>query len=614
MSVVTRKSTNTRKRKRGGQKTRFEILRDAMSRKRRRKQVPEKASINANAKQPLGIPYTLYIKQLLSTNCSSVAWKAPISIAETLGRGDDAHGTGCDKTHDVYCAMRPRLEPWAHQRECVEFMRKREKTNLYGCTGGMICDDMGMGKTFEILLHVLESNQRACKSTGRRFAEHTLIVCSKSLVDNWMFELNKFFPTGAFNAVTITAVNVGTDGFATVSFIDSCCDLVITTYPVVRMLYSGRMLSSSLFSTRWKRIVCDEAHSFVNKTTLQYAAMMRLSATSKWFVSGTPLQNYVSDLSSALLFVGIDERYVSSKLDDGLFETKEDITDLAQECAHVLDDIMLRRRVSRAVVFVDDDDDDYKKPEEVALQTRMPATVRVKILVKHLDFKTLRERETYNRIESRINVKMESSYVVHRLRQLCVSPILVGDYCIGTKIDQITDYIKSMPDGDKAVVFCHWVKALLLLVNELKKNNIESVCVQGKMNPRERSEAYFNLENDPLIKAAAVSTKIGGVGLNLTAANHVIVMHPGWNPNADKQSLYRVIRTGQLKTVHVVYFVMKNTVEDTHVMKIGQRKRWLSDAFVESQFDDSEVETMQSRIYNKILGCNTGDTGGFTIT
>ena len=144
---------------------------------------------------------------------------------------------------------------------------------------------------------------------------------------------------------------------------------------------------------------------------------------------------------------------------------------------------------------------------------------------------------------------------------------------ISTKNKAVIDYVLSIPKNDYCTLFCPWVGALKVLEKDLKSYGIKTLCVTGKDCPRVRTQK-LNDFTDPKseIKIILLSTKIANVGLNLTKANHVIIFSPWWNPCVEEQAIGRSDRPGQTKTVYVIYFIMKGTMEE-YVMHIASEKK-----------------------------------------
>jgi hypothetical protein len=221
---------------------------------------------------------------------------APVLLLDTL------EAPHYNYTH--YLALTSIQKLWFSQRLAVEFIQQRE-ADVVGlrCRGGLLCDEMGSGKSKVVLSTVLEDNQALCKTTRRRFNGTTLIICPPMLVDGWLDEIDQFPPTTFVSMVVRCAKDLEKmDSF----YVECCCDIVITTYPMIASLLSGAEEKEDiLFSIRWRRVVADEGQTFVNESTDIAKGMMALDARSKWVITGTPIQNRSSDMTTLLRYVGL---------------------------------------------------------------------------------------------------------------------------------------------------------------------------------------------------------------------------------------------------------------------------------------------------------------------
>ena len=237
------------------------------------------------------------------------------------------------KYMDMYFSLKSKVELWEHQKDIVIFMKNREcDFNNINCFGGMICDEMGLGKSLAIIQRIFESILEDYKATNERFNGCTLIVCSKTLIINWMDEFMKFFPNGTFQIILLCEdKNKGADKF----IIEKCTDIVITTYPTLTSAHAYMKRRDKakwdntvfdedehkylpLFKVKWKRVISDEGQTFVNTSSKIYSAMINLISEHMWFVSGTPIQNYLVDLYAALKFIKVDDKLIPYTLRESI--------------------------------------------------------------------------------------------------------------------------------------------------------------------------------------------------------------------------------------------------------------------------------------------------------
>lgn len=269
----------------------------------------------------------------------------PGAMAEGGGGGGPA---ALSQAARDYLAIVPKTPLWARQEEAISFMDRREEERPGDVGGGLVCDEMGFGKTLQCLVMILRSLQRRCAAVGNPFGQPTLIVLPKTLKATWRNEVRKHFPKGAFSILNLCE-GEGTD--MTVERITENYNLVFTTYPTVVMAYNalrkrekhaeahqdgemalddedadatgadggGASQYELLFHVPWWRVVGDEGHTFANRRTTRFAAMQRLRSLNRWIITGTPILNDVSDACAALAFLGVpldqlpDEQSVRSE-------------------------------------------------------------------------------------------------------------------------------------------------------------------------------------------------------------------------------------------------------------------------------------------------------------
>lgn len=312
------------------------------------------------------------------------------------------------ETREAYQAKRDQCELWPWQKEVVHFIEKREndETNI-GCRSLMLCLDMGLGKTIISLSHLLADNQRCCRQTGRRFNGCTLIVCQNALlVANWLDEVRQKWPTNTFQYHRLYSSK---NRLISRFYIENRCDFLIVTYATIKTAYryatqdneeqeevedegdneedesvdERQYIYDVLYNTQWKRVLADEYHVCVNRNSLLYRAMIALKSNIKWVITGTPIQNSLSDICSSFNFIGI---LLGSSL-ESLLDKKELIgstthSQLIDKIRETLDVVMIRRLKH-----------EIPSPHH-ALMTK-PFFMPVVKTVKLIEFETIQERALY---------------------------------------------------------------------------------------------------------------------------------------------------------------------------------------------------------------------------
>lgn len=260
---------------------------------------------------------------------------------------------------DSYLAKRPLCQLLEWQEGVHLFMENREADREHiGTRGGMLCLDMGLGKTICSLTYLLYDNQRCFRQTGNRYNGCTLIAVPNKLIgEGWLYEVRTKWSSNSFEYYVLQNTK---NKFISRVYIENCCDFLIVTYTTISAAYRYRLKkmanhideqedteeddeevdldnandkdeeeeeeakvikdgidantkrlreqeyrSDVLYNIHWKRIIADESHSFVNKRTFLYKAMMALHSDVNWAVTGTPVQNKLSDVCSNFDFIGV---------------------------------------------------------------------------------------------------------------------------------------------------------------------------------------------------------------------------------------------------------------------------------------------------------------------
>lgn len=400
--------------------------------------------------------------------------------------------------------------------------------------GGVLADDMGLGKTIQAL----------CVVRGR-----TLVVAPRSVLRNWENEAHRFRPG------LRVSIYHGPD-----RKLDEEANLVITTYALLR----GDQ--EKLCGKKWDIVILDEAQAIKNPQSQVAQAAFKVDADFRLTLTGTPVENRLDELWSQLHFVNpgllsgrkdFDERYAQpiSRGDSGT-------------AAHLRDRIrpFILRRLKSEVA-----------PE---LPPRTEQVLRCQLSPS--------ERNVYNTVRAATQAKMVEHMgkgsvmaaleALLRLRQAsCHSALVPGqEAAISSKVELLIDTLTSIiAEGHKSLVFSQWTGLLNLIEPHLNENGIDFVRLDGQTRDRQAVVDTFQGDDGPPVML--ISLKAGGTGLNLTAADHVFLMDPWWNPAVEDQAADRTHRIGQDKPVLVYRVVAEDTVEE-RILTLQARKRALAQA------------------------------------
>ena len=421
---------------------------------------------------------------------------------------------------------------------------------LSGGIGGILADDMGLGKTVQILSAVAALRAHAGESSP------VLVVVPTSVVGVWIDQARTFTPGLEVRAVKETATRRGT----TIREEVANADIVVTSYTL------ARLESEQWSQVRLGGLVIDEAQAVKNPRTATYRALRDLDAPWKLAVSGTPIENSLSDLWSLL-----------SLTCPGLLPPWEAFQQqVRRPIENGADPAMLARLSAYVAPFVL-----RRTKEEVApdLPDKIVDVVRVDLGKEHrhiYDQFLARERARILDLLRDVDAnRMSVLASITRLRQLALDPALVEEsyaHVGSAKIEYLADRLDEIvPLGHQALVFSQFTSFLERIRHMLERRGISVVQLDG--STRGRAEVIEKFRSGQA-QVFLISLKAGGSGLTLTEADYVYVMDPWWNPAAEEQAIDRAHRIGQTKKVNVYRMVATDTIE-AKVVELQDRKRQL---------------------------------------
>jgi hypothetical protein len=435
-----------------------------------------------------------------------------------------------------------------YQRRGLGWLQFLSRLGLGGC----LADDMGLGKTATTLAHLIEVP-----------GPH-LVICPLSVVHNWEAEAARFTP-----GLTVR-IHHGTDRELDDGLGDT--DLVITTYGLLAR-------DGDLAEVDWSTVVLDEAQMIKNPSTRSARAARRLRARQKLALTGTPVENRLSELWSILDVVnpgllGSQQRFRERY---GLPIERHGDPEAAERLRTLTSPFVLRRTKADRRLVPDLPD----KIEQAAYAT---LTREQTILYQQVVEQLLADAENLTGMQRRGRVLA----ALTRLKQICNHPahaLADGSPLAGRsgKLTRFDELVSELLDvEERALVFTQFREMGLLLQRHLREQlGLEVPFLHGGVSrgQREQMVAQFqDLSGPPLL---IISLKAGGTGLNLTAASQVIHYDRWWNPAVEDQATDRAWRIGQHNTVNVHKMICQGTVEE----RIGQvidEKRALADAVIGS--------------------------------
>ena len=409
---------------------------------------------------------------------------------------------------------------------------------------------MGLGKTVQILSAV--AALRAHAPAGD--PSPVLVVAPTSVVGSWVEQAERFCPGLRVRAVRRTAAKRE----ETLTRIAEGCDVVVTSYTI------ARLCEEEFIAQDWAWVVCDEAQFVKNHRSRTYQVARRIGAPFTLAITGTPLENSLSDLWSmfSLAAPGLFPRLEGFTENYRKPVEKNGKTDVLGRLRARIRPFMLRR-TKREVV--------RELPEKVEQITRLELTPAHR---RRYDQHLTRERtRVLGMLEDMDRNRVAIFRALTKLRQLALDPRLVDTELPPTpsaKITTLLEHIRELAEeGHRALVFSSFTGFLKLVREALEAEGIEYVYLDGRTRDRPARIARFREGDAPVF---LISLKAGGFGLTLTEADYVFVLDPWWNPAAENQAVDRAHRIGQTRAVNVYRMVSADTIEEK-VVALQQRKR-----------------------------------------
>ncbi len=429
--------------------------------------------------------------------------------------------------------------------------------------GGILADDMGLGKTIQVLALLL-SVKNENKEKGIRNG-CSLIVCPASLVYNWQHEIKKFTPS--LNCEL--AIGIKPDRVRVTSEIEEeKTDVIITSYDLLRR-------DVSLYKyLHFDTMIIDEAQFIKNPGTLGSKAVKSIKASFKVALTGTPIENRLSELWSIFEYCMPGYLFSYKAFHDRIeVPAVQDGDEMAMAHLKRMIAPFVLRRVKKDVLK---DLPDKLEENIVARMTQEQGQLYRAHLQRIKLFVGSKSDEEFKR--ERIAILSELT----RLRQLCCDPGLIYEGYKGgsAKADLCVEMIQAAAEsGHKVLLFSQFTSMLDRLVKLLGKAGISYYLLTGATKKEDRIRMVDAFQEDDT-KVFCISLKAGGTGLNLTAADIVIHFDHWWNVAVENQATDRAHRIGQKNVVTVYRLIMKDTIEE-RIIRLQNRKKELADQLLD---------------------------------
>lgn len=425
----------------------------------------------------------------------------------------------------------------------------------YGFSG-ILADDMGIGKTIQVITLLEDEKLHNPDSIS-------LVVCPSSLLLNWQSEIDKF-------SKTLTSILITGSSDERKLLIKNCrdYDIVITSYDYLKRDIDE--YDDLLF----KYQIIDEAQYIKNHNTKNAISVKQIQAVHRFALTGTPIENSLAELWSIFDFLMPGYLYTYSyfkKVYEQPIVKENDMVTL-KELKRMVEPFILRR-VKKDVLKELPEKVENTMLIELDDETRKLYMANVALIKDDLN-KSFQNKGFEN---SKIMILS----MLTRLRQLCCDPRLLYENYegIGNKISACMEFIGTCREsGKKVLLFSQFTSLLSLLEKELVKQDIPYYLLKGSTPKVQRQQLVNSFNNDDT-PVFLISLKAGGTGLNLTSAEVVIHFDPWWNISAQNQATDRAYRIGQHNNVQVVKLIAKDTIEEK-IMHLQSLKQDLSDSII----------------------------------
>ncbi len=422
--------------------------------------------------------------------------------------------------------------------------------------GGCLADDMGLGKTVQTIALLL--NEKKTDSP-----KPSLVVVPTSLIFNWQREAEKFAPE--LNVLIY-------HGSGRLKYCDvmNMADVVITSYgTVIRDV-------EELKTRHFHYVILDEAQAIKNPASQVSRALRQLSANHKLALSGTPIENSLSELWALFTFLNpgmLGSFRMFAK--NFIKPIERDLNDNTSAVLRKLIFPFILRRTKQQVA------NDLPPKNEMVLYAEMLPRQKTLYDITRDIYKG-KIIDSINR-EGMEGSRMQILEGLLRLRQICCHPAMVDPSFAGDSgkfrlLEQ--SLVDIVSEGHRVLLFSQFVKGLELVKERIAQQGIQSEMLTG--STRDRGAVVDRFQNGEGAPVFLISLKAGGTGLNLTRADYVIHLDPWWNPSAENQASDRAYRIGQTRTVFVYKMITKDSIEE-RVLALQEQKKQLVQSVIQTE-------------------------------
>ena len=430
--------------------------------------------------------------------------------------------------------------------------------------GGVLADDMGLGKTLQALAWIAWLREAALNPQPSTL-NPSLVVCPKSVTDNWVSESARFYPS-----LRVRRWSGETTDALTTARADA--DIIVVNYAQLRSL------SPAIAKVSWQAVILDEAQYIKNPDSQTAQAARALKADYRLALTGTPIENRLLDLWSIFSFampgvLGNRAEFLRR------FNAQDDPLARRRLAARVRP-FLLRRTKGQVAKDLPDrvEEDLLCDMEGEQLKLYQAEFKRAQILLLGVQTSAQLNEQRFNVLTSLL-----------RLRQICCHPALVNEKLHeveSAKVNALLDLLEPlMEEGHKVLVFSQFVTMLDLLRETVKQREWPHFYLAGSTENRGDLVKEFQAAKGGAV--FLISLKAGGFGLNLTAASYVVLFDPWWNPAVENQAIDRTHRIGQTSKVMAYRLLMRESIEQKIRALQKQKGALMADVLGEEKFAQS---------------------------
>lgn len=493
-------------------------------------------------------PPELSGKNLLQTALAEEYEGSPIKLskkAQKLLRSMMKTDTVATPT-DLHAQLRP------YQQRGYAWLYKNSRLGF----GSIIADDMGLGKTLQVIAMLLKF-----KEEGQLDKKKALVVVPTTLLTNWQKEMTRFAPALRWHTYHGPQRAFPGDDF----------DVLLTTYGIARSDVKA------LNKIKWHSVIIDEAQNIKNPGTAQTKALKKLKSDVRIAMSGTPVENRLSEYWSIMDFT--NKGYLGSlkpflKEYSYPIEVEQDQHQL-ENFKRVMSPFILRRLKTDKTIITD-------LPDKITTNEYCHLTKEQAAVYQNVVDEIMKQVEEKDGIERRGLVFK----LIIALKQICNHPVQYlkrgkADIALSGKATRLMELLDELYEqGEKVLIFSQFREMGTLLQQFISETyHRPPLFLHGGSSRKKRDQLVEDFQQQPEINTMILSLKAGGTGLNLTEANHVVHYDLWWNPAVEAQATDRAYRIGQQRNVFVHRMITEGTFEE----KINQmliEKRDLADMAV----------------------------------